>query len=160
MAKFELTDIPPGLRGAAQILVTFDVDADGLVNVSAHDRATKREQNIRITPSSGLGPDEIARLIEEAERNQQADKVMKELILIRSRLDGLMESTRRTFTELGAMLSEDDQAQARQSLARAELAYRSDELEKMAAALNELEAFGLRLTEAMFATPAVAGGNS
>jgi molecular chaperone DnaK len=160
LAKFELTDIPPGPRGAAQILVSFDVDADGLVNVSAHDRATKREQNIRITPSSGLGPDEIVRLIEEAERNQQADKMMKELILTRTRLDGLMDSTRRAFTEFGTMLSEDDQTQARQSLARAELAYRSDELEKMAVALNELEAFGQRLTEAMFASPAVAGGKS
>ena len=157
LAKFELTDIPPGPRGAAQILVSFDVDSDGIVNVSASDKATQREQAIRITPSSGLGPDEIARLIEEAERNQQADKVMKELILARTRLDGLIESTRRTFSEFGAMLSEEDQAQARQLIARSELAYRSDELEKLSAAFSELESFGMRLTEAMFAAPASAG---
>ncbi len=157
LAKFELTDIPPGPRGAAQILVSFDVDSDGIVNVSACDKATQREQAIRITPSSGLGPDEIARLIEEAERNEQADKVMKELILARTRLDGLIESTRRTFSEFGAMLSEEDQVQARQLIARSELAYRSDELEKLSAAFNELESFGMRLTEAMFAAPASAG---
>jgi molecular chaperone DnaK len=156
LAKFELTDIPPGPRGAAQILVTFDVDSDGIVNVAAHDKATGREQLIRITPSSGLGPDEIARLIEEAQRNERADRVMKELILARTRLDGLMDSTRRSFSEFGAVLSEEDQAHARQALARAELAYRSDEMEKLAAAFNELEAFGQKLTEAMFASPAAA----
>jgi molecular chaperone DnaK len=156
LAKFELTDIPPGPRGAAQILVTFDVDSDGIVNVAAHDKATGREQLIRITPSSGLGPDEIARLIEEAQRNERADKVMKELILARTRLDGLMDSTRRSFAEFGAVLSEEDQVHARQALARAELAYRSDEMEKLAAAFNELEAFGQKLTEAMFASPAAA----
>lgn len=158
LAKFELTDIPPGPRGAAQILVTFDVDSDGLVNVSAFDKATQREQAIRITPSSGLGPDEIVRLIEEADRNQQADKVMKELILARTRLDGLMDSTRRTFAEFSALLSEDVQNQARQVLAVAEMAHRSDELDKLTAALTELEAFGQKLTEAMFASPAMAGG--
>lgn len=160
LAKFELTDIPPGPKGAAQILVTFDVDSDGIVSVSAIDKATQREQAIRITPSSGLGPDEIARLIEEANRNQQADKVMKELIIVRSRLDGLMESMRRTFTEFGPLLSEDDQLQARQTLARAELAYRSDELEKLTVAVNDLEAFGQKLTETMFASPALASGTS
>ena len=100
------------------------------------------------------------RLIEEADRNQQADKVMKEMIVARTRLDGLMETTRRTFTEFSAMLSEDNQSQARQTLARAELAYRSDELEKLTAALNELEVFGQKLTEMMFASPAMAGGKS
>jgi molecular chaperone DnaK len=157
LAKFELTDIPPGPRGSAQIVVSFDVDADGCVSVSAHDKATNREQYIRITPSSGLGPDEVARLIEEAIRNEQADKVMKELILARTRLDGLIESTRRTFSEFGSMLSADDQSQARQAIARAELAYRSDELEKLKAAFDELEAFGNKLTESMFASPATAG---
>ena len=160
LAKFELTDIPPGPRGAAQILVTFDVDSDGLVNVSAFDKATQREQAIRVIPSSGLGPDEIVHLIEEAKRNQQADKTMKELIIVRTRLDGLMESTQRTFTEFSSMLSEDEQARARQTLARAELAYRSDELEKLTGALKELEGFGQKLTEAMFGAPALASGKS
>lgn len=156
LAKFELTDIPPGPRGSAQILVSFDVDSDGIVNVSAFDKATHREQAIRVMPSSGLGPDEIVRLIEEAERNQQADKVMKELILARTRLDGLMESTRRTFSEFSTMLTEEDQTQARQVLAVAEMAYRSDELEKLNAALQDLEAFGQKLTATMFASPALA----
>jgi molecular chaperone DnaK len=157
LAKFELTDIPQGPRGSAQILVSFDVDADGCVNVAAHDKATGREQAVRVTPSSGLGPDEITRLIEEATRNEQADRIMKELILARTRLDGLIESTRRTFSEFGTLLSEDDQVQARQALARAEMAHRSDEVEKLAQAFNELEAFGQKLTDTMFASPASAG---
>ena len=114
----------------------------------------RREQAVRITPSSGLGPDEIARLIEEAARNEQADKVMKDLIIARTRLEGLIDSTRRTFSEFGAMLSEDDQMQARQAISRAELAYRTDELAKLAAAFQELEAFGQKLTATMFASTA------
>ena len=153
LAKFELADIPAGPRGSAQILVTFDVDSDGIVNVGAHDKSTGREQTIRVTPSSGLGPDEISRLIEEATRNQQADQVMKEFIIARTRLDGLIESTRRTFSEFGAMMSDEDQASARQVMARAELAYRSDEMDKLKSAFEELESFGLKLTEIMFNTP-------
>ncbi len=154
LAKFELTDIAQGPRGSVQVLVSFDVDADGCVNVSAHDKSTGREQAVRITPSSGLGPDEIARLIEEAIRNEKADSIMKDLILARTRLDGLIESTRRTFSEFGTMISADEQTHARQAIARAELAYRSDEIDKLAAAFNELESFGQRLTETMFATSA------
>ena len=75
----------------------------------------------------------------------------------RTRLDGLIESTRRTFSEFGAMLSEADQTHARQAIARAELAYRSDEIDKLVQAFNELEAFGQKLTESMFAAPASAG---
>lgn len=157
LAKFELRDIPLGPRGSAQIMVSFDVDADGCVNVSARDKSTGHEQNIRVTPSSGLGPDEISRLIEEAQRNEQADKIMKDLILSRTRLDGLIESTRRTFSEFGGMLSADDQVHARQALARAEMAYKSDELDKLNAAFNDLESFGQKLTETMFASPAAAG---
>lgn len=158
LAKFELTDIPPGPRGAAQVLVTFDVDSDGIVNVSACDKATHREQAMRVMPSSGLGPDEIARLIEEAVRNEKADRVMKDVILNKTRLDGLLENTRRAFTEFGAMLSEEDQVLARSLIARAELAYRSDELEKLTTSFDELEAFGTKLTEAMFSAPAQTGG--
>ncbi len=157
LAKFELADIPAGLRGSAQILVTFDVDSDGIVNVGAHDKSTGREQTIRVTPSSGLGPDEISRLIEEATRNQQADKVMKEFIIARTRLDGLIESTRRTFSEFGAMMNDEDQASARQVMARAELAYRSDEMDKLKSAFEELEKFGMKLTEIMFNAPMKAG---
>jgi molecular chaperone DnaK len=150
LAKFELTNIPPGPRGAAQIEVTFEVDADGIVSVAARDKVSNREQTCRVTPSSGLGPEEIARLIEEAQRSAQADRMMRELILARGRLDGLIQSTQRSVSEFGNILPEDVKMSVRQALTRAELAFRSDEVGKMSAAFQELEACGQRLTELMF----------
>jgi molecular chaperone DnaK len=126
------------------------VDSDGIVNVSARDKATGREQACRVTPSSGLGGDEIARLIEEAQRNAQADRMMKELILARGKLLGLVQSTQRSLSEMGDILPDDVKLDTRQALARADLAFRSDEVGKMAAAFEELEACGQRLTALMF----------
>jgi molecular chaperone DnaK len=150
LAKFEMTDIPPAPRGATMIEVTFEVDSDGIVNVSARDKATGREQACRVTPSSGLGGDEIARLIEEAQRNAQSDRMMKELILARGKLLGLVQSTQRSLSEMGDILPDDVKLDTRQALARADLAFRSDEVGKMAAAFEELEACGQRLTALMF----------
>ncbi len=150
LARFELLGLPPAPRGTAQIVVTFDVDSDGIVSVSARDKMTGREQAIRITPSSGLGPEEIARLIEESQRNAQTDRAMKELILMRNRLEGLLQSTRRSFAEFGFMLPEEDQVKTRSSLAQAEEALSSEDVKKINAAYELLEECGRRLTEVMF----------
>ena len=94
LGKFELVGIPPAPRGVPQIEVVFEVDANGIVNVSAKDKMTGLEQAMQITPSSGLAPDEIDRLIMEAETSTENDKNTKELILQRNRLDSLIKNTR------------------------------------------------------------------
>jgi molecular chaperone DnaK len=162
LAKFELVGIAPGPRGTPQIAVTFDVDSDGIVNVSAREKMTGREQAIRITPSSGLSPEEIGRLIEEAQRYAQADRSMKELVLVRNRLDGLVQSTRRSFSEFGWMLPEEEQSRTRETLNKAEAALGGEDVPKIRSALDELEVCGRKLTEAMFnssALPARRGEN-
>ncbi len=101
LGRFELTGIPPAPRGTAQIEVTFDIDANGIVEVSAKDKATGREQSIRITASSGLSKEEIDRLIKDAELNADSDRRRRELIDARNQADALIYSTEKSMNELG-----------------------------------------------------------
>ncbi|MFN0124124.1 MAG: molecular chaperone DnaK [Blastocatellia bacterium] len=149
LAKFELVGIQPAPRGVPQVAVTFDVDLDGIVNVSARDKTTGREQAIRVIPSSGLGPDEIERLIDEAKRSTEADKVAREVIAARNKLDGLLQSTRRSFSEFGWMLTKEQQDQTREALAQAEYAMGSEKPDVIYKACDTLESSGKLLTEAM-----------
>lgn len=157
LGKFELVGIQPAPRGTPQIAVTFDVDSDGIVNVSARDKMTGKEQAIRIVPSSGLGPDEIESLIDEAKRSVQADQLTREIIQWRNRLEGIVQSTRRSFSEFGWMLSKDQQDQVRDSLAQGEFALSSEKPDVIQAAFNKLEACGKTLTEAMFSAASMPG---
>jgi molecular chaperone DnaK len=157
LGKFELVGIQPAPRGTPQIAVTFDVDSDGIVNVSARDKMTGKEQAIRIMPSSGLSPEEIEQLIDEAKRSIQADQSAREIIQARNRLDGLVQSTRRSFSEFGWMLPKDQQDKARESLAQAEFALSSEKVEMIQKAFEQLEAFGKLLTEAMFSSASMPG---
>ena len=116
LGKFELVGIPPNARGVPQVEVSFEVDANGIVSVSAKDKATGREQQMRITPTSGLSPDEINRLIMEAESSVESDKQTKETIMLRNKLDSLVRNTQRTFAEFGSSLSENDQQIGRRAL--------------------------------------------
>jgi hypothetical protein len=104
LARFELVGIPAAPRGLPQVEVTFEVDADGIVSVSARDKMTGLEQAMRITPSSGLSASEIYDLIEEANRNVETDRRMREIIIARNRLEGLLQNTVRSFGEFGWML--------------------------------------------------------
>ncbi len=99
LGRFELVGIPPAPRGVPQIEVTFDIDADGVVNVSAQDLGTGQKQAIQVTASSGLSEDEVERLVEEAEQNTETDRQRRELIELRNKADGLVYSTERTLEE-------------------------------------------------------------
>jgi molecular chaperone DnaK len=101
LGRFELTDIPPAPRGVPQIEVTFDIDANGIVHVSAKDKATGKEQSIRITASSGLSKEEIDRLIKDAETHAEDDKKQRELVEARNNADSLIYSTEKSMKELG-----------------------------------------------------------
>src|SRR5256714_1664456 len=142
LAKFELVGIQPAPRGLPQVEVTFEVDADGIVSVSARDKMTGLEQAMRITPSSGLSASEIYDLIEEANRNADTDRRAKEVIIARNRLEGLLQNTIRSFCEFGWMLPPKDQEDGRQALdsprraavsgGGSEVRYALEELEKSA----------------------------
>src|SRR5438270_9427009 len=116
LGKFELVGIPPSPRGVPQIEVAFEVDANGIVSVSAADKATGREQQMRVTPTSGLSPEEIERIIKEAEDSADADKTTRESVDLVNRLSSLMKNTQRSFLEFGALLSEESQENAQRLL--------------------------------------------
>src|SRR4030095_15673505 len=109
LGKLELVGIPPSPRGAPQIDVTFEVDANGIVSVSALDKATGREQQMRITPTSGLSGDEIERIITEAAHSAETDKRLRERVDLSNRLASLVRNTQRAFTEFGGLLSTENQ---------------------------------------------------
>jgi molecular chaperone DnaK len=158
LAKFELVGIPPSPRGLPQIEVTFEVDADGIVSVSARDKMTGLEQAMRITPSSGLSASEIYDLIEEAGRNVENDRRMKEVIIARNRLEGLMQNTIRSFGEFGWMLSASDQELVRETLERARDAAISEDSVEVRRALEQLENAARLITDAMFRPTGLAAG--
>ena len=149
LGKFELVGIPPNPRGVPQIDVSFEVDANGIVSVSAQDKATGREQQMRITPTSGLNADEIDRLIREADQFADSDRDAKAMMLLRNRLDSLLKNTQKSFDKFGGLLSQNDQEIAERIFADASAATRSSNLEDINKALTGLERTAARLTSAM-----------
>jgi molecular chaperone DnaK len=150
LGKFELVGIPSSPRGAPQIEVTFEVDANGILNVSALDKTSGRTQQMKVTPTSGLSTDEIDRLISEATRSAESDRKMKELIAQRQRLDSLMRNTQRSYREFGSSLSVEDRQEAQAVLLEAEQATRSDDAEEIGRAEQSIEQLANKLTMAMF----------
>jgi molecular chaperone DnaK len=150
LGKFELVGIPPSPRGVPQIDVTFEVDANGIVSVSAQDKATGREQQMRITPSSGLAPDEIQQFIKEAEGFADADRAAKEIVILRTKLESLLRNTQKAFTKFGGMLSSNDQEIADRIFGEAEAAAsKAEGREDINKALTALERVAGQLTSVM-----------
>ena len=116
LGRFELTGIPPAPRGTPQIEVTFDIDANGIVEVSARDTATGKQQSIRITHSSGLSQDEIDRLVKDAELHAEEDKNKKMLAEARNSADALIYSTEKTLVELGEKIDSNTRAEVEQTM--------------------------------------------
>jgi molecular chaperone DnaK len=151
LGRFELVGLPPAPRGVPQIEVTFDIDADGVVKVSAKDLGTGRSQAIQVTASSGLSESEIERLVAEAEQHSETDRKRRELIDLRNQLDGLVYSTERTLEEF----KENITGEQRQVLLRAVEAARSaaagDDVDALRAAMGELSARTYEMTERLYA---------
>ena len=153
LGRFELVGIPPSPRGVPQVEVSFEVDANGIVSVSAQDKATGREQQMRITPTSGLSPDEIERLIREAETSAETDREVREAIALRNKLESLVRNTQRTFLEFGGLLSANDQQIAQRVLSEGETAVDSKALAEIGRALDGVERLAKQLTSAMMNPP-------
>lgn len=149
LGKFELVGIPPGPRGVPQIEVSFEVDANGIVSVSAQDKTTGREQQMRITPTSGLTPDEIDRLIRESEDFADSDRATKELLVLKTKLDSLLRNTKKSFTKFGGLLPEIEQNAAETVFTEAEEASKTEKLEELKIAMSKLERVAGQLTSAM-----------
>ncbi|HEX5890394.1 MAG TPA: molecular chaperone DnaK [Pyrinomonadaceae bacterium] len=149
LGKFELVGIPPNPRGVPQIEVSFEVDANGIVSVSAQDKTTGREQQMRISPTSGLAPDEIDRLIREAEESADTDRSAKETAMMRNRVDSLLRNTKKSFMKFGGMLAQDQQEYAEKAFADAEAALKEDRVDDIKKALTNLEVVAGQLTSAM-----------
>ncbi len=149
LGKFELVGIPPAPRGVPQIEVSFEVDANGIVSVSAMDKATGREQQMRITPTSGLSQDEIERIIAEAETSAEADRAMRDRLDLNNRLSSLVKNTQRAFLEFGGLLSEEAQESAQQVLKDGEAAIDAAQIGEIRMALDGVERLARQLTDAM-----------
>lgn len=160
LAKFELINIPAAPRGVPQIDVTFDIDANGILSVSARDQSSGQEQAIKVTPSSGLSGDEIRQIIEESQLKAEEDRRVKEQSIIRNRMEGLFQSTTKTFTEFGWLLSERDQTFSRDSLKAAKRVFEENNGEEMnyKVIMQDLEQAAALLTQAMFSSQSSSGG--
>jgi molecular chaperone DnaK len=151
LGQFDLIGIPPAPRGVPQVEVSFEVDANGIVSVAAKDKMTGREQAMQITPSSGLAPDEVERLILEAEVALDNDKREKEAIMHRNYLDSLLRNTQKAFAEYGKNLPEDKQNAVKNAITSAAEALESNDPAYLKIVANELERSAEVLTEAMMA---------
>ncbi|MBF6625578.1 molecular chaperone DnaK [Aerococcaceae bacterium zg-BR9] len=141
LGRFQLTDIPPAPRGVPQIEVTFDIDKNGIVNVSAKDLGTQKEQTITIKSSSGLSDEEIDRMVKDAEANAEADKARREEADLRNEVDQLIFATDKTLKELEGKVSDDEVKQAEAARDELKAAIEANDLEAMKAkrdALNEV----------------------
>jgi molecular chaperone DnaK len=151
LAKFELVGIPPAPRGVPQVDVTFEIDANGIVSVSAKDKMTGVEQAVQITPSSGLAPEEIERLIIEAETSIEKDRDEKELIVEKNRLDTLIKNARRAMVEVGKSFELEEQKSINSILGDAEAAMSSSSAEEIRLQMSFVESAANRITAAMLA---------
>ena len=149
LGKFELVGIPPSPRGVPQIEVSFEVDANGIVSVSAQDKTTGREQAMKITPTSGLAPEEIDRLLHEAEDYADTDRNAKETVILKNKLDSLLRNTKKSFMKFGGVLPQEQQDGAERLFADADAAVKSERVDEMKKALSSLELLAGQLTTAM-----------
>ena len=154
LGRFDLADIPPAPRGMPQIEVTFDLDANGILNVSARDKATGKEQSIRITASGGLSEDEIDRMVTDAEANAEADKKFEELITARNTCDGLIHAARKTLEEGGEQATEDEKSAIEEAIRSAEEAVKGDDKAAIDAAANRLTEVTSPVAQKMYAAQA------
>jgi len=157
LARFELVGIPPAPRGVPQIEVNFDIDANGIVHVSAKDLGTGKQQQIRITASSGLGEEDIKRMVQDAEAHAADDKKKKELADLRNNAEGLIYTTEKSLEEYASALKAEDLGEIRADLEALRGVLGGEDLEKIREALQRLEGSAYRIADAIYASQG--GGN-
>jgi molecular chaperone DnaK len=156
LGRFDLADIPPAPRGMPQIEVTFDLDANGILHVSAKDKATGKEQSIRITASGGLTDEDIEQMVADAEANAEADAKFEELITSRNTCDGLVHAARKTIEEAGEHASDEEKAAIEAAISEAEEALKADDKDAIDAAATKLTEATGPVAQKMYAAQAAA----
>ena len=157
LGRFDLADIPPAPRGMPQIEVTFDLDANGILNVSAKDKATGKEQSIRITASGGLSEDDIQQMVADAEANAEADKKFEELVTARNTADGMINAARKTLEEAGEHATDHERSAIEAAITAAEDAVKTDDKDAIEAATAALTEATSGVAQKMYAAQAEAG---
>ena len=151
LGKFQLTGIPAARRGVPQIEVTFDIDANGIVKVSAKDKGTGKEQQITISGSTALSDDEVDRMVKDAEAHAEEDKKQKEEVEVRNQTDSLCYSTEQTLNELGDKVSADVKSKAEAAIADAKKALEGSDIEAIKAAGESLQSVAYELAQVVYA---------
>jgi molecular chaperone DnaK len=157
LGQFDLADIPPAPRGVPQIEVTFDIDANGILNVSAKDKATNKEQRIVIKASSGLSEDEIKRMVAEAESHAEEDKRFRDLVETRNRADARVHATEKMLKDLGDKVGGDERSQVESAVAALKKALSADDKDAIDRRTQELEQLASRIAERAYGAGAQAG---
>ncbi|MCO1995023.1 molecular chaperone DnaK [Pseudomonas aeruginosa] len=157
LGKVDLADIPPAPRGVPQIEVTFDIDANGILHVSAKDKATGKQQSIVIKASSGLSEDEIQQMVRDAEANAEEDRKFEELAAARNQGDALVHATRKMITEAGDKATAEDKATIEKALGELEAAVKGDDKAEIEAKMNALSQASTPLAQKMYAEQAQQG---
>ena len=157
LGRFDLADIPPAPRGMPQIEVTFDLDANGILNVSAKDKATGKEQSIRITASGGLSEDDIQQMVADAEANAEADQKFEELVTARNAADGMISAAKKTLEEAGEHATDDERSAIEAAITAAEDAVKTDDKDAIEAATTALTEATSGVAQKMYAAQAEAG---
>jgi molecular chaperone DnaK len=160
LGRFDLQGIPPAPRGVPQIEVTFDIDANGIVSVTAKDKATGKEQQIRIQASGGLSEADIQKMVKEAESHATEDKQRRELVEARNQSDALIHSTEKALSEHGDKVSPEDKTAIEAGLAGLKDAVKNDDLEDIKAKTNTLAQASMKLGEAMYKSQQAEGAAS
>ena len=151
LGQFNLSDIPPAPRGMPQIEVTFDIDANGILNVSAKDKATNKEQSIIIKSSSGLSEEEIEKMVKDAELHAEEDKKFQELVTIKNQGDALVHATNKSLDELGDKVTEEDQKNIKEKNEALANALKTEDKETIENCIKDLSEVSAKMAEMMYA---------
>ena len=157
LGRFDLADIPPAPRGVPQIEVSFDIDANGILNVSAKDRATGRKQSITIRASSGLKEEEISRMVRDAEAHAEDDRRFHELVAARNQADSLLHASRKTLKDLGDKVQADEKASIEAAMRDLEQVLKSDDKAAIEAKAQTLSEVSSKMAERLYAQPGDGG---
>jgi molecular chaperone DnaK len=151
LGRFDLSDIPPAPRGVPQIEVTFDIDANGILHVSAKDKATGKHQSIVIKANSGLSEEEIEQMVRDAEANAEEDRKFEELVTVRNQGDQLVHATRKMLTEAGDKATEEDKANIEKAIGELEVAIKGDDKAEIEAKIAAVSQASTPLAQKMYA---------
>ena len=150
LGRFQLSGIPAARRGVPQIEVTFDIDANGIVKVTAKDKGTGKQQQITISGSTALSDDEVDRMVKDAEQHAEEDKLRKEEIEVRNNADSLVNATEQTLSELGDKVPADAKSQAEGAIEQAKTALQGPDIEAIKSATEALQEAGYKLAEIVY----------